>query len=64
MAAGVSSTARYLGGVIGVGVVSTLTAGAVDPLAAHRTAAQLLAVVLAIAVIAAAALPAAAPRAR
>ena len=64
MAAGVSSTARYLGGVIGVGVVSTLTAGAVDPLAAHRTAAQLLAVVLAIAVIAAAALPAAAPHER
>ena len=64
MAAGVSSTARYLGGVIGVGVVSTLTAGAVDPLAAHRTAAQLLAVVLAIAVIAATALPGAAPRER
>jgi len=59
MAAGVSSTARYLGGVIGVGVVSTLTAGAADPLAAHRTAAHLLAVVLVIAILAAAALPAA-----
>lgn len=62
MAAGVSSTVRYLGGVIGVGVVSTLTAGAVDPLAAHRTAAHLLAVVLVMAILAAAALPGAAPR--
>ena len=57
MAAGVSSTARYLGGVLGVGVVSTLMAGASDPLAAHKTAAQLLAVVLLIAIAAAAALP-------
>ncbi|MDB4933514.1 MAG: transporter permease [Labilithrix sp.] len=57
MAAGVSSTARYLGGVIGVGVVSTLLAGSVDPLAAHKTAAHVLAVVLLIAIVASAALP-------
>jgi MFS family permease len=57
MAAGVSSTARYLGGVIGVGVVSTLTSGAAEPLAAHRLAAQMLAVVLLVAIFAAAALP-------
>ena len=62
MAAGVSSTARYLGGVIGVGVVSTLMAGAADPLAAHRTAAHVLAVVLAVAILAAAALPRAGAR--
>ncbi len=62
MAAGVTTTARYLGGVIGVGVVSTLMTGAADPLAAHRTAAHLLAVVLVIAILAAAALPGVAPR--
>ena len=56
MAAGVSSTSRYLGGVIGVGVVSTLLVGA-EPIAAHRNAAQVLAAVLAIALIASAALP-------
>jgi predicted MFS family arabinose efflux permease len=47
MAAGVSSTARYLGGVIGVGVVSSLLHGS-DPLVAHRAAARVLAVVLVI----------------
>jgi MFS family permease len=57
MAAGVSSTARYLGGVIGVGVVSTLLAGSPDALAAHKTAAHVLAVVLLVAILAAAALP-------
>jgi ribose/xylose/arabinose/galactoside ABC-type transport system permease subunit len=57
MAAGVSSTARYLGGVIGVGVVSTLLAGSPDALAAHKTAAHVLAVVLLLAILAAAALP-------
>jgi MFS family permease len=57
MAAGVSSTARYLGGVIGVGVVSTLTSGAAEPLAAHRTAARLLALVLVLAIVAAGAIP-------
>jgi hypothetical protein len=56
MAAGVSSTSRYLGGVIGVGVVSTLLVGA-EPIAAHRKAAQVLAAVLMVALIAAAALP-------
>jgi MFS family permease len=58
MAAGVSSTGRYLGGVIGVGVVSTLLHGD-DVLAAHRTAAFVLTGVLVLALAAAAALPAA-----
>jgi predicted MFS family arabinose efflux permease len=56
MAAGVSSTARYLGGVIGVGVVSSLLHGS-DPLVAHRSAARVLAVVLAIGLGVAALLP-------
>jgi MFS family permease len=56
MAAGVSSTGRYLGGVIGVGVVSTLLHGD-DVLAAHRTAAFVLTGVLVLALAAAAALP-------
>ena len=57
MAAGVSSTARYLGGVIGVGIVSTILASSGDPLAAHRFAADVLAIALALALAAALALP-------
>ncbi len=56
MAAGVSSTARYLGGVVGVGVVSSLLGGAA-PLAAHRSVAALLAGFLLVAVAFATALP-------
>ena len=56
MAAGVSSTARYLGGVIGVGVVSSLLHGA-EPLVAHRSAARALAIVLLVGLAAAALLP-------
>jgi MFS family permease len=57
MAAGVSSTARYLGGVIGVGIVSSLLSGA-EPLTAHRATVQVLAVVLMLALGVAIALPA------
>jgi MFS family permease len=56
MAAGVSSTARYLGGVVGVGVVSSLLHGD-DALLAHRAATHLLAVALVLALLAAASLP-------
>jgi MFS family permease len=56
MAAGVSSTSRYLGGVIGVGVVSSLLHGS-DALAAHRAAAVMLAVVLAMGLAVSAVLP-------
>lgn len=56
MAAGVSSTARYLGGVVGVGVVSSLLHGD-DALLAHGAATHLLAVALVLALLAAAALP-------
>ncbi len=57
MAAGVSATSRYLGGVLGVGIVSTLLAGGGDALAAHRLAAHVLAIALALALGAALALP-------
>jgi MFS family permease len=56
MAAGVSSTARYLGGVIGVGVVSSMLGGG-DILDAHAHAALVLAGSLGLAGIAAIALP-------
>jgi MFS family permease len=56
MAAGVSSTARYLGGVVGVGVVSSLLHGS-DPIVAHRAAARVLAVVLVVGLGVAALLP-------
>lgn len=56
MAAGVSSTARYLGGVIGVGVVSSFLHDS-EPLAAHRSAARLMACVLGAALVASAMLP-------
>jgi MFS family permease len=56
MAAGVSSTARYLGGVIGVGLVSSLLHGS-SPLVAHRSATQGLALVLMVALGAAALMP-------
>ncbi len=61
MAAGVSSTARYLGGVIGVGIVSSLLHGS-DVLAAHRAAAVMLAVVLAAGLAVSAVLPSRARR--
>jgi len=57
MAAGVSSTARYLGGVLGVGIVSSLLATG-DVLAAHRNATIVLAVVMAVGFGAASLLPA------
>lgn len=57
MAAGVSSTARYLGGVIGVGVVATLLRTD-DVLAAHRMVAQFLAGALLVTVVATALFPA------
>ena len=56
MAAGVSSTARYLGGVLGVGIVSSLLRAG-DPLVAHRTATLTLAVVLALGLVFASLLP-------
>lgn len=56
MAAGVSSTARYLGGVVGVGVVSSLLHGS-EALVAHRAAARVMAVVLVVALGAAVVLP-------
>lgn len=56
MAAGVSSTARYLGGVIGVGIVSSLL-GAGDVLVAHQRVTFTLALVLAVAVLTTALLP-------
>jgi MFS family permease len=56
MAAGVSSTARYLGGVVGVAIVGTLLANG-DPLARHRTATVIFSVVLAVAALATRALP-------
>lgn len=56
MAAGVSSTARYLGAVVGVGLVSSLL-GAGDVLVAHRTAMLTLAAVLVVALALAALLP-------
>jgi MFS family permease len=57
MAAGVSSTARYLGGVLGVGIVSSLLSSG-DALAAHRNATIMLAVVMAVGLAAASLLPA------
>ena len=56
MAAGVSSTARYLGGVVGVGVVSSLLAGS-EPIAAHRAATCVLAAALVLALACASVLP-------
>jgi MFS family permease len=56
MAAGVSSTARYLGGVVGVGVVASFLHDN-EPLAAHHGSARLMAVVLVVALGAAALLP-------
>lgn len=56
MAAGVSSTARYLGGVIGVGLVSSLLHGD-EPLVAHRSATRVLALVLVVGLGAASLLP-------
>ena len=57
MAAGVSSTARYLGGVVGVGMVSSVLATSDAPLAGHQLATELLCGSLVLAVVAAVALP-------